>query len=86
MRDEHILSILLARLDAANREHEAAKKRFLESAVRPLDIQHRAIAERNLAGRMYLEAMIRVNRYLQDGVIPPEIKQEIEGKEREPEP
>ena len=85
MIDQAIYEALKSELERARERHEVAKQRFREAtAKRPelarytagapeADSSHilrNAVSDENKARRQHLEAMLRLNGYILNGVVP----------------
>jgi hypothetical protein len=81
MIDGNVFAVLLDQVEAAKRIHKEAKQRYWD-VVKPRprgipppdgELIRRIIADENRALNAYLEATMRLNRYLLDGTIPDDL-------------
>jgi hypothetical protein len=74
MIDAGIFALLYGEVEEAKRKYAEAKDKFWHIAAKPFsDLISTAVREETFARQAYIDAMARLNRYLQYGEIPDDV-------------
>jgi hypothetical protein len=93
MVNEELFAFLLEHVEETKRLHHEAKQKFWAVAGKPREapprlptglphpdgseLVRRAVAEETFTMKAHIEAMMRLNRYLLDGTIPPNVPEKF---------